>query len=261
MLRSISEAAEGTLRARLVDASGAGSPPRSRPGGCIRRTPGRASTLPEILAAFVLPNDDAVQTILARAGALLEESTGQSALDGYQSKDPKRVLRIAEAIHRAIAAEGITYANPPASFESAGQRVRFPSRILGARLATCLDLALLECACLEQAGLHPIVVVTEGHAMAAAWLVERTFNTPVVDEFARFGKRVELTEIVVMDSVTVTAEPRPASTARAQAERASRTPRSSSAPSTWRALDSGRPADLDPRWRAAAAVRSAGREP
>ena len=219
VLRSISEVAEGTLRVRLVDASGAELATavetwRVHPSDSWSGL----GTLPEILAAFVLPNDDAVQTILARAGALLEESTGQSALDGYQSKDPKRVLRIAEAIHRAIAAEGITYANPPASFESAGQRVRFPSRILGTRLATCLDLALLESACLEQAGLHPIVVVTEGHAMAAAWLVERNFNTPVVDEFARFGKRVELTEIVVMDSVTVTAEPSPGfDGARAQA--------------------------------------------
>lgn len=210
ILRSLTEVAEGTVRARLLDASGAElaaavetwrvHPLDSWSGLGI---------LPETLAAFVMPNDDAVQTILARAGALLEESTGESALDGYQSKDPKRVLRIAEAVHRAIAAEGITYANPPASFESAGQRVRFPSRILGTRLATCLDLALLECACLEQAGLHSIVVMTEGHAMAAAWLVERVFNTPVVDEFARFEKRVELTEIVVVDSVTVTEEPSP----------------------------------------------------
>lgn len=210
VLRALTEVAPGSVRVAIVNDEGTTLAAETAPW---RVHPSDSwsglGTLPEMLAAFVLPNDDAVARILARAGELLEESTGESALDGYQSKDPRRALRIAEAIHRALSAEGFTYANPPASFESAGQRVRFPSKVLGTRLATCLDLALFECACLEQAGLHPLVVLTEGHAMAAAWLVERTFHTSVVDEHARFEKRVELTELVVVDSVTVTEEPSP----------------------------------------------------
>jgi len=59
---------------------------------------------------------------------------------------------------------GLDYALPPASFERTGQKVRGPAQVAESGLATCLDLTLLFCAALEQAGLHPIVVFTEGHA-------------------------------------------------------------------------------------------------
>ena len=49
-------------------------------------------SLPEILAAFILPNDTAVMTILNRAAELLREHTGRSAFNGYQDKSRKRAL-------------------------------------------------------------------------------------------------------------------------------------------------------------------------
>ncbi|MCF7676303.1 MAG: hypothetical protein K9N23_23320 [Akkermansiaceae bacterium] len=47
-------------------------------------------SLPEILAAFVLPNDPAVMTILGRASELLRESTGRDAINGYQDRSRQR---------------------------------------------------------------------------------------------------------------------------------------------------------------------------
>jgi len=43
-------------------------------------------SLPEILAAFILPNDPAVMSVLDRAAEILRESTGRAALNGYQDK-------------------------------------------------------------------------------------------------------------------------------------------------------------------------------
>jgi very-short-patch-repair endonuclease len=132
-------------------------------------------SLPEILAAFILPNDPAVMPILSRASDLLRESTGRAALNGYQDKSRKRAWAQIAAIYRAVAELGIRYINPPASFENTGQKVSFPSRIVAERFGTCLDLTLLFAACCERAGLHPLVLMHEGHAYAGCWLEERTF--------------------------------------------------------------------------------------
>jgi hypothetical protein len=166
-------------------------------------------TLPELLSAYVLPNDPAVDATLSRAAQHLSQLADSPSIDGYQSKDPVRALRIVEAVYAALQNAEVTYANPPASFENDGQRVRFPSAVTSSRLGTCLDLALFAAALLEQAGLHPLVVVTEGHAFVAVWLVEETFANPVVEEPTRLAKRIELSEIVAFDATCVSMRPSP----------------------------------------------------
>ena len=136
------------------------------------------TALPEVLAAFVLPNHPAVEQLLRAAADVLAQWTGDPALSGYQSRDPKRVYTMAAAIYTALQARGITYVNPPASFEAQGQRIRLPDRILEARLATCLDLAVLTAACLEQAGLNPLLVVVQGHAFVGVWLQPDVLSWP-----------------------------------------------------------------------------------
>lgn len=59
-------------------------------------------SLPEILAAFVLPNDPAVGKILSRASDILKEMTGRSALNAYQDKNRKRSWEQIAAIYKAI---------------------------------------------------------------------------------------------------------------------------------------------------------------
>lgn len=46
-------------------------------------------SLPEILAAFVLPNHPAVEDLLSEAARILGGWTGDPSLSGYQSRDPK----------------------------------------------------------------------------------------------------------------------------------------------------------------------------
>src|SRR5690606_25317866 len=115
--------------------------------------------LPALLAAFVLPNHPALAPLLRDVAARLQDATGSSALDGYQSRDPRPTAAVLAAVHDAVRARGIAYVNPPPSFEQRGQKVRTPEQLLGGGLATCLDLALLYAALLEHVGLHPIVVL------------------------------------------------------------------------------------------------------
>src|SRR3546814_7620226 len=85
----------------------------------------------------------------------------------------------------------LDYALPPASFEQSGQKVRSPSQIESSGLGTCFDLTLLFCAALEQAGLNPLLVFTEGHAFAGVWLQPEEFSTTVVDDVTALRKRLD----------------------------------------------------------------------
>lgn len=166
-------------------------------------------SLPELMAAFVLPNHPAVQQILARAREHLEQATGQPALSGYQTKDSSHVTAMIEAIYRAVADQDLGYINPPASFENEGQKVRLPDDLLANRMGTCLDLALLIAACFEQAGLNPLIVLLQGHAFVGVWLTDQSFADAAIDEPLRIRKRAELDEVCVVESTAVTNRPVP----------------------------------------------------
>lgn len=179
-------------------------------------------SLPEILAAFILPNDPALMPILGRASDLLRETTGRGALNGYQDKNRKRAWDQIAAIYRAVAELGIRYINPPASFESTGQKVSFPAQIIAERFGTCLDLSLLFAACCERAGLNPLLLMHEGHAYAGCWLEARTFPEPAAegaDALQQVRKHETESLLTVFETTLVASE---APGVLADAERAAR---------------------------------------
>ena len=163
--------------------------------------------LPELLAAFVTPNHPAIERLLGEARLHLERATGDGALSGYQRKDPARVRTTVDAIYRAVGDLNLAYINPPASFEQAGQRVRLPDQVLERRMGTCFDLTLLLAALFEQAGLHPLVVMVQGHAFIGVWLGEERFPEPAVTEPLRLRKRVQLGEVLVIETTGLTQDP------------------------------------------------------
>jgi very-short-patch-repair endonuclease len=165
------------------------------------------ASLPEILAAFVLPNHPAIEQLLRSAADFMATWTGDPSLNGYQSRDPKRTYSMAGAVYAALQHLSLTYVTPPASFEEEGQRVRLPDQILESRMATCLDVALLAAACLEQAGLNPLVILVRGHAFTGVWLRDECFPEPTVDDVLRLRKRVDLSELAVFDPTGVTTRP------------------------------------------------------
>src|SRR5690606_20274933 len=163
-------------------------------------------SLPEILAAFILPNDVGVMTILDRASELLREHTGRGAFNAYQDKSRKRAWEQVAAIYKAIGELALRYMVAPASFETTGQKVRSPSDILAQRFGNCLDLSLLFAACCEQIGLHPLVLIHDGHAYAGCWLDERTMAEPAGDDLQHIRKLVEKSELTVFESTVVAGE-------------------------------------------------------
>ena len=79
--------------------------------------------------------------------------------------------------------------------------------MLDRKIGTCLDLALLFAACLEQAGLNPLIGLSEGHAFCGVWLTNDEFSLGVVDEAQTLRKRMQLDELVLVQTTLLTYQP------------------------------------------------------
>lgn len=154
----------------------------------------------ESIAAFVQPNSPTVTPLQGTVADLLEKHTGDSAVSGYQG-GPGRTTEIAAAVYEALRGHGIRYINPPASFERTGQRIRRSSAVLTDRLGTCIDLSLTYAALAEACGLHPVIIMVPGHAMAGFILSEDTLPTPVITEPAVINNYLRSGRIVPVDAL------------------------------------------------------------
>ena len=134
---------------------------------------GGVRDMAQILAAFISPNDPAVASVVKDAARLLEAAGHDGSMNGYQSEDPRRAYLLAAAIWSASTGLGLTYAEPPSSFEREGQKIRGPGRMTGEGLATCLDSTLFLAAAFEAAGLNPVVLFSHGHAWVGVWICKR----------------------------------------------------------------------------------------
>ncbi len=181
---------------------------------------GGLSAMPELLAAFCMPNDPAVDRVLKAASQVLRRAGKKDGIDGYESKSRTRTWELASAIWSAVCNFQLSYALPPASFEQQGQKIRPPSVVLENGVATCLDTALLFAAALEQAGLNALLVMTKGHAFAGVWLQPQEFSQLLTDEASAVRKRLDLKEMLVFETTLATQMPAPSfSRAVAAAER------------------------------------------
>lgn len=163
---------------------------------------GGLDTFPESIAAFVEPNAPGVDAVLRNALQLMRaHGTG---IVGY-TLDQRAVWLQLNALWETLRREGLGYALPPADFETRGQKVRSPSQVLNNKIGTCLDTSVLLASCLEQCGLHPVLVFVRGHAFPGCWLVPQTFAGAVMDDAATLRKCLDLQEMVVFESTLLTA--------------------------------------------------------
>ncbi|WP_278266151.1 DUF4011 domain-containing protein [Nocardia sp. AG03] len=152
------------------------------------------------LAAFVQPNTAAVQSVLSGAADLLRSHTGDASISGYQGGQ-ERAAAIAMAIYESLRARGIGYITPPASFEATGQKIRTSAQVLQQRLGTCIDLAVTYAACLEAAGLRPLVWLLDDHAFAGFLSGETTLPSPSLTERNALVNLVESGSVVPVEAV------------------------------------------------------------
>jgi hypothetical protein len=181
-LYGLSEALAGMMKAELFDSKGELLASVSQPLSLlpISQALGAEGTIDEVMASFVTPNADEVTRVVLNVSKILKDKYG-SELSGYQYRDPNKALEELDAIYMAIQQEGISYCNPPASFEKTFQRVRLPSETLNQKLGTCLDFSLLFCSVAEACGLNPLLIIASDHAFAGCWLEDETAPACQID--------------------------------------------------------------------------------
>ncbi len=162
---------------------------------------GGSNVMPELLPAYVLPNDPVIDKyIIHPASDILSKAGKSGSMDGYMSRSRTRVWEMASSIWSSAVARRIGYTLPPASFESQGQKIRTPSRILDSGVATCLDFSLLFASAFEQVGLHPVIILFKAHALVGVWLQPPETSSIIVDEASAVRKRVELDELLLFET-------------------------------------------------------------
>ena len=208
-LRDLTETVQGEVRLRLEQEGAVLAESKLSIELLAANEWGGVASMPELLAAFCMPNAPAVDGILRSASEVLRQAGKPDALDGYRSGDRQRVWEMASAIYTAIANLGLSSTLPPASFVEHGQKVRPPSRILEGKVITCLDAALLFAAVFEQAGLRPLIALPKEHAMVGVWLQPEELAAVVVDDAVSLRKRIDLHELLLIETTLATRSPAP----------------------------------------------------
>ena len=206
-LAGLNEAERGEITLRLTSAGEVLDEQRIPVRLLARDEWGGVDDMAQLLPAFVMPNDPGVPPILRAAAERLVAHGHPGGLDGYQSQNPQRAFMLTAAIYSAVAGMALHYAEPPASFESRGQKVRRPGTIAEERLATCLDTSLLFAAALEAAGLHPVILMFDGHAATGVWLGKRTFPNAIETDPMEVRKALASRELIVFETTGVTHRP------------------------------------------------------
>ncbi|MDR1085294.1 MAG: DUF4011 domain-containing protein [Deltaproteobacteria bacterium] len=209
-LSHLNEAEKGLLRIEILEDDKLLAESESDIELLARNQWGGLAECQESVTAFVLPNDPAVERLLGHTMTRLRQIEADAGFDGY-SRGKKAVWTQLTALWQAIIDQALGYILPPASFEQQGRKVRTPSQITETHLGTCLDISLLFAACLEQCGLHPLLIFTNGHAFTGCWLSPSNFTTTAVDDITAIRKRLHLREIVVFETSLVTKQEAPVS--------------------------------------------------
>lgn len=132
------------------------------------------------LASYVTPNYG-INAVIDRVSELLYQRIGISSFEDHYSKNIHLPLMIIQAIYESIIDQQISFAYPTMSLRDYGQRIRLATEILaGEKKASCLDIALFFCSCLERMRLKPLLIMQENHAFVGCWLINQDFGRSVL---------------------------------------------------------------------------------
>ncbi len=146
-----------------------------------------ASGNAELLASFVRPKLADCARLQTEIGAQLKKWGVTVEGGGYEGSDKNTVRQTAAALyacirHYAFQREESDISSPV----EAGGGVK----LLSERRATPLEMALFVGACLENLGLHPVLILGEKEITCGVWLYDNCFMDTVSDDLQRLGKYI-----------------------------------------------------------------------
>ena len=136
----------------------------------------------ELLASFVRPRLADCARMQTEISAQLKKWNFPCELGGYVGNDKNTVRRIIAALFAVLRKACLLKKTCDISQPvEAGAGVK----IFAERAATPLELALFSCGCLENLGLHPILVLGEKEISCGVWLYDSCFMDTVSDDMGR----------------------------------------------------------------------------
>ena len=121
------------------------------------------------IMAWLRPQADEVNKINREAADVLGDWTnGQyRTIAGYQyGTDALATLYQVAAIQKAISDNGVVYVMDNYSYKS-DQHVLTPDAVVQKKQGLCIETSLLMSSCLMSAGMHPLIILSPGHAQVA----------------------------------------------------------------------------------------------
>lgn len=166
------------------------------------------SILPQSLTSFVTPNHPTISNLVIEAAKILKDMTGKSSFYEYQTRNPHDVLIQVGAVYAALHQHGIVYRALPASFEELGQRITTPDQVLDTKLGNCIELTVLFASVLEAIGINSGIVIQQGHAFLAVWLVDDCYQHSICDDASFIEKKCSdgISEMEIIETTMVTNE-------------------------------------------------------
>lgn len=166
-----------------------------------------------VLACFALSQSVAVNEIVRRAATHLRFYQKEAqTFEEVIAMHPEPEIVIAKSFYSCLQ-EGyeIAYGREPRTYASEWQRIRFPKDVIRDLEGTCIDLALLMAACLENRHLFPVILILQTgvdasgckiyHALVGCWLKERQMNDMVEWKGSTVQGWVEEGNLLLLDSV------------------------------------------------------------
>lgn len=155
--------------------------------------------LPELTAAFVMPNLPAIRRLAQGVSDALRSATGNPDLNGYQA-GKSRAYEILQACYHVLHAVGIRHDATPPEFAEEGQRLLLPDKVLAGKHGNCIETTLLLASLAEHCHLHPVIMVTEDHAYLGCHLTDSHFPDPATDDLQVVRKRVGDDDFTVVET-------------------------------------------------------------
>lgn len=119
---------------------------------------------PELAAAYVCPGSPAAAGVMGEIGRSL------AVFSGYEDHRPDGIRMQAAAVYETIQNRGIFLSPPEPEPGRLGLRVGQAEELLARRQGDALAFSAFYCACLEAAGLHPLLTFAGEEVYAGWWL-------------------------------------------------------------------------------------------
>jgi len=171
------------------------------------------------LAAFVWPDHAVVQQIVHQAHAALPDSSAAASLGALvQSGATDAEARACRALYDYLRDACDVQWRPPHD-RTGYQIIRTPDEIVAASPsaqpieATCVDLAVLLAACLENLRLWPVIVLTgprfdlPQHAFAGCWTGSLPHGRPVIRDRRFLREQVERGRLLLVECTALARRP------------------------------------------------------